>query len=75
MCCCRFLSFHGDDDSLALLKVHMKNAFNAVAMLFLPMCWMISQESQKWCYSQPAELHFGKKRLVASSGVQQGDSL
>ena len=29
----------------------------------------------KWCYSQPAELCFGKKRLVASSGVQLCDPL
>ena len=29
----------------------------------------------KWCYSQPAELHFGNRRLLASSGVQQGDPL
>ena len=29
----------------------------------------------KWCYSQPAELHFGNRRLLASSGVQPGDPL
>ena len=27
----------------------------------------------KWCYSQPAELRFGSRRIMASSGVQQGD--
>ena len=29
----------------------------------------------KWCYSQPAELRFGSRRIMASSGVQQGDPL
>ena len=29
----------------------------------------------KWCYSQPAELRFGSSRIMASSGVQQGDPL
>ena len=29
----------------------------------------------KWCYSQPAELYFGSIRVLASSGVQQGDPL
>ena len=29
----------------------------------------------KWCYSQPAELRFGNRRQLASSGLQQGDPL
>ena len=28
-----------------------------------------------WCYSQPAELRFGHRRILASTGVQQGDPL
>jgi len=68
-----FLSLHGDDDSLALLKVDMKNAFNECSRhaFFARVlddfpgisAWV------KWCYSQPAELRFGKNRLAASSGV------
>ena len=30
---------------------------------------------EKWCYSYPAELRFGNRRLLPSSGVQQGDPL
>ena len=28
-----------------------------------------------WCYSQPAELRFGHRHILASTGVQQGDPL
>jgi len=28
-----------------------------------------------WCYNQPAELRFGHRRILASTGVQQGDPL
>jgi len=76
---CHFLSLHGDDDSLALLKVDVKNAFNECSRhaFFAHVlddfpgisAWV------KWCYSQPAELRFGKNTLAASSGVQQGDPL
>jgi len=64
MCCSYHSSLHGDDDSLALLKVDMKNAFNECSCYaffarvlddFLGIsAWV------KWCYSEPAELHFGK---------------
>ena len=73
---CRFLSFHGDDDSLALLKVDMKNAFNECSRhAFFARVLDDFPGIAAWCYSHPAELRFGKNRLVASSGVQQGDPL
>jgi len=28
-----------------------------------------------WCYSQPAELLFRNRHILASAGVQQGDPL
>ena len=28
-----------------------------------------------WCYAQPAKLHFGDQRILASATVQQGDPL
>ena len=75
----RFLSLHGADDSLVLLKVNMKNAFNECSRpaFFARVCEDFPEISAwvKWCYSQPVELHFGRKRMVASSGVQQGDPL
>jgi len=71
-----FLSVHGADDSLALLKADMKKLLmNAVAMLYLPIYLMIFQRFQLGAISQPAELHFGRKGMVTSSGVQQGDPL
>ena len=74
-----FISTHGADDSLALLKVDMKNAFNECDRSAFFTC--VSEDFPeisawvKWCYSQPAELCFGNRRLLASSGVQQGDPL
>ena len=29
----------------------------------------------QWCYTFPAELHFGRRRILSLSGVQQGDPL
>ena len=28
---------------------------------------------EEWYYSQPAELHFGSRCIMASSGIQRGD--
>ena len=59
-----FISVHGDDDSLALLKVDMKNAFNECnrSAFFTRVSEDFPEISAwvKWCYSQPAELRFGK---------------
>ena len=75
----RYIFQHASDSTLALLKIDMKNAFNEcsrsaffnrVAVDFPGIsAWV------KWCYSQPAELRFGSRRILASSGVQQGDPL
>jgi len=74
-----FISAHSDDDSFALLKVDMKNAFNECdrSAFFTRVSDDFPEISAwvKWCYSQPAELRFGNRRLLASSGVQQGDPL
>jgi len=44
---CHFLSLHGADDSQALLKVCMKNAFNECSHhAFLPVYLMIFQRFQ-----------------------------
>ena len=69
----------GNDESLALLKIDMKNAFNECnRSAFLDgVCKEFPEISPwvYWCYSQPAELRFGHKRILASTGVQQGDPL
>jgi len=73
------LSVLGNDNSLALLKIDMKNAFNECNRTsFLD---RVSEDFPEiapwvhWCYSQPAELRFGNRRILASTGVQQGDPL
>ena len=70
---------HASDSSLALLKIDMKNAFNECSRtaFFERVAEDFPEISAwvKWCYSQPAELHFGSRRIMASSGVQQGDPL
>jgi len=68
-----------DNDSLVLLKIDVKNAFNKCnCTVFLDRvsedfpeiaCWVY------WCISQPAELCFGHHRTLASTGVQQCDPL
>ena len=72
-----FISVHGDDDSLALLKVDMKNAFNECnrSAFFTRVSEHFPEISVwvKWYHSQPAEFHFGNRWILASSGVQQGD--
>jgi len=74
-----FVSCHGSDSSLALLKVDMKNAFNECdrSAFFIRVSEDFPEISAwvKWCYSQPAELRFGSRQVLASSGVQQGDPL
>jgi len=66
------ISVHGADDSLALLKVDMKNAFNECdcSAFFSRVTEDFPEISAwvKWCYSQPAELCFGNRRLLPSSG-------
>ena len=75
-CYASLMSLHGDDDSLALLKVDMKNAFNECNRhIFVLDDFPGISAWVKWCYSQPAELCFGKNRLLASSGVQKGNPL
>ena len=69
-----FLSLFGTDDSRALLKIDMKNAFNECNRTsFLD---RVSEDFPEiapwvyWCYSQPAELRFGYRSILASTGVQ-----
>ena len=57
----------------------MKNAFNECShTAFLD---RVSKDFPEishwvhWCYSQPAELRFGHRCILASTGVQQGDPL
>ena len=73
------LSQFGNDEPLALLKIDMKNAFNECnRSAFLDgVCKEFPEISPwvYWCYSQPAELRFGHRRILASTGVQQGDPL
>ena len=73
------LSQFGNDDSLALFKIDMKNAFNECnRSAFLDgVCKEFPEISPwvYWCYSQPAELRFGHRRILASTGVQLGDPL
>ena len=73
------LSQLGGDESLTLLKIDMKNAFNECSRTaFLSRVYKDFPEISRWvywCYNQPAELHFGHRRILASTGVQQGDPL
>jgi len=74
-----YIHQNASDSSLALLKIDMKNAFNECSRtaFFERVVEDFPEISAwvKWCYSQPAELRFGSRRIVASSGVQQGDPL
>ena len=73
------LSQLGGDESLALLKIDMKNAFNECSRTaFLSRVYKDFPEISRWvywCYNQPVELRFGHRRILASTGVQQGDPL
>jgi len=57
----------------------MKNAFNECdrSAFFIHVSEDFPEISAwvKWCCSQPAELRFGSRQVLASSGVQQGDPL
>ena len=76
---CHSLSQFGDNESLALLKLDMKNAFNECSHSeFLEVvCEEFPEISSwvYWCYSQSVELQFGHRCIRASTGVQQGDPL
>ena len=67
------LSQFGNDESLALLKIDMKKAFNECnRSAFLDgVCKEFPEISpwMYWCYSQPAELWFGHRCILASTGV------
>ena len=73
-----FISVNGADDS-GFIESRPENVFNECDHSVFFACvyedfpgifaWI------NWCYSQPAELHFGNRHLLASSGVQQGDPL
>jgi len=68
---------HTSDSSLGLLKIDMKNAFNecSCSAFFNRIVDDFPEISAwvKWCYCQLDELRFGSRRILASSGVQQGD--
>lgn len=57
----------------------MKNAFNECShTAFLSHVYEDFPEISYWvfwCYNQPTELRFGHRRILTSTGVQQGDSL
>jgi len=57
----------------------MKNAFNECSRTaFLSHVYEDFPEISRWvywCYNQLAELRFGHCRILASTGVQQGDPL
>jgi len=71
----RFISVHSADDSFALLKVDRKNVFNecdhSAFFTFVIEDFPDISAWVKWCYSQLAELHFGNRRLLASSGCNR----
>jgi len=64
---------------LASLKVDVKNTLNECEHSAFFAC--VSEDFPEifvwinWWYSQSAELLFGNRQLLASSGVQQGDPL
>ena len=76
---CHYIYQHTSNSSIALLKIDMKNAFNECSRtaFFEQIAEDFPEISAwvKWCYSQPAELRFGSRHIMASSGVQQGDPL
>jgi len=64
---------------MALLKIDMKNAFNECS--HTAFFERVVEDFPKisawimWCYSQPAELRFGSRPILASTGAQQGNPL
>ena len=74
-----YITQHASDSSLGLLKIDMKNAFNECShsAFFSRIADDFPENSNwvRWCYSQPAKLRFGSRRVLASSGVQKGNPL
>ena len=60
-----YISVHGADNLLVLLKIDMRNAFNECdhSAFFAHVTEDFPEISAwvKWCYSQPAELCFGNR--------------
>ena len=75
--CC--LHHYGSNPDLCLLKLDMRNAFNECdRSIFLEKVKACLPELfgwAQWCYTFPAELRFGRRRILSLSGVQQGDPL
>ena len=73
---CHSLSVLGTDDLLAFLEIDVKDAFNDCNRTFFLDC--VTEDFPEiaswvyWCYSQPAELRFGRRHILASTDVQQG---
>lgn len=73
------LELHQDDDSMCLMKLDFRNAFNECdrktmldqVLTHFPELFRWSQ----WSYSCASELHFGRLRILSSTGVRQGDPL
>ena len=75
--CC--LHHYGSNPDLCLLKLDMRNAFNecdrSVFLEKVKTCLPELFGWAQWCYTFPAELRFGRRRILSLSGVQQGDPL
>ena len=76
---CHYITQHASDSSLGLLKIDVKNAFNECSRsaFFNRIVGGFPEISAwvKWCYCQPAELCFGSRHILASSGVKKGGPL
>ena len=74
-CCC--LQQHDDNPDLCLLKLDMRNAFNECnRSVFLDKVKTCLPELFGWTHAAiPAELRFGRRRILSHVGVQQGDPL
>ena len=76
-CCC--FHHYGSDPDLCLLKLDMHNVFNecdqSVFLEKVKACLPELYGWAQWCYVFPAELRFGRRRILSLSGVQQGDPL
>ena len=76
-CCC--LHHYVSNPDLCLLKLDMRNAFNecdrSVFLEKVKACLPELFGWAQWCYTFPAELRFGRRRILSLSGVQQGDPL
>ena len=76
--CCCFHHYSSDPD-LCLLILGMHNAFNECdRFVFLEKvkdCLPELHGWAQWCYVFPAELRFGRRRILSLSGLQHGDPL